>query len=246
MGRAGTGAGMGSGPRSPIQGGAAWQVRGGSIAVDRPAVMGIVNLTPDSFSDGGRFRDLEEAVDVAHAMVAEGAVVVDVGGESTRPGAQEVTVAEELARVLPFIERMAGRLGAPIAIDTRKAAVARAALDAGAAVVNDVSGLGFDPAMGDVVAEAGAGVVLMHMRGDPAGMAALARYARVGQEVADELRIAVALARTAGIRDDAVVLDPGLGFAKNAGHSLQLLADLSALRALGFPILVGPDRKSVV
>lgn len=221
-----------------------WKVRGGVIPADRPSVMGIINLTPDSFSDGGRFRSVDEAVDAAHAMVEAGAALVDVGGESTRPGAPAVPAAEELGRIVPFLERVAGRLGVPVSVDTRKAVVARAAVEMGAAVVNDVSGLRFDPSLAEVVAESGAGVVLMHARGDPSDMADFARYTRIGEEVAAELGVAVDHARRAGIADDAIVLDPGLGFAKNAGHSLALLSDLGPLRALGFPLLVGPSRKS--
>lgn len=219
-------------------------MRGGAIRTDRPAVMGIVNLTPDSFSDGGRYRDVEQAVDAAHAMVEAGAALIDVGGESTRPGASPVPAEEELARILPFLERVSTGLGVPLSVDTRKATVARGALEAGVAVVNDVSGLAFDPNMAGVVAESGAGVVLMHMRGDPVDMARFAHYAHVGSEVAAELRVTVDRARRAGIADDAVVLDPGIGFAKDAGQSLALLSDMAPLRALGFPILVGPSRKS--
>ena len=206
--------------------------------------MGIVNLTPDSFSDGGRYRDVQEAVDAAHAMVEAGAALIDVGGESTRPGSSPVPAEEELERILPFLERVSTGLGVPVSVDTRKAVVARGALEAGAAVVNDVSGLAFDPSMADLVADTGAGVVLMHMRGDPSDMARFARYSDVGSEVAAELLAAVGRARSAGIDDDAVVLDPGIGFAKDASQSLALLADLAPLRALGFPILVGPSRKS--
>jgi dihydropteroate synthase len=206
--------------------------------------MGIVNLTPDSFSDGGRYRDVEEAADAAFAMVEAGAALVDVGGESTRPGATPVDPDEELRRVLPFVERVSGRLGVPLSVDTRKARVARAAVDAGAAVINDVSGLAYDDGMAAVAAETGAGLVLMHMRGVPEDMASFARYERVGHEVARELSGAVARARDAGVADEALVVDPGIGFAKSAEQSLALLADLSPLRALGFPILVGPSRKS--
>lgn len=211
---------------------------------NRPLVMGILNLTPDSFSDGGRFRDADEAADAAYAMVDAGAALVDVGGESTRPGADAVSAEGELARILPFLERVGGCLGVPLSVDTRKAAVARVALEAGASVINDVSALAFDPELAGVVADSGAGVVLMHMRGDPSDMAGRARYAHVGREVAAELRGAVERARRGGVADGAVVVDPGIGFAKDARHSLALLSDLEELRALGFPIMVGPSRKS--
>jgi dihydropteroate synthase len=220
-----------------------WRIAGGSLPLQGPAVMGILNLTPDSFSDGGRVRDTEHALDLALAMAEDGAAVVDVGGESTRPGAKPVAVEEELRRVLPFLERAAAELPVPLSIDTRRSAVARAALDAGAAVVNDVSGLAHDRAMGDVVADAGAGLVLMHMRGDPTTMVGLARYGSVSRDVAAELSMAIVRARAAGIPDESVVVDPGIGFAKETKHSLALLGDLGPVLALGFPVMVGPSRK---
>lgn len=215
------------------------------MALDRPVLMGIVNLTPDSFSDGGRFPDLSAALDHARGLVEAGAHILDVGGESTRPGALEVPEEEERARILPFL-REASEFGVPLSVDTRKASVARAALDAGAVVVNDVSGLAFDPEMAPLVAEAGAGAVLMHMRGDPATMTGLARYDAVGREVARELEAAVSRARAAGIPDDALVVDPGLGFAKTPEQTLALLGDLSPVVDLGFPVLVGPSRKRFI
>jgi len=215
------------------------------MALDRPVLMGIVNLTPDSFSDGGRFPDLSAALDHARGLVEAGAHILDVGGESTRPGALEVPEEEERARILPFL-REASEFGVPLSVDTRKASVARAALDAGAVVVNDVSGLAFDPEMAPLVAEAGAGAVLMHMRGDPATMTGLARYDAVGREVARELEVAVSRARAAGIPDDALVVDPGLGFAKTPEQTLALLGDLSPVVDLGFPVLVGPSRKRFI
>lgn len=221
-----------------------WTASGRLIALDRPVVMGILNLTPDSFSDGGEFSTPEGAVERGERMVAEGAGIVDVGGESTRPGADRVDPAEELDRILPVVTRLASRLSVPISIDTRKARVARAALAAGASIVNDVSALGFDPEMVDVVAESGAGVVLMHMRGSPLDMQERAQYQDVVGEVVSELRRAVARAETGGIRREAIVVDPGIGFAKTATHSLRLLGRLERLGELGLPILVGPSRKS--
>ena len=206
--------------------------------------MGILNLTPDSFSDGGLVRDVDHALERARAMVGAGADLIDVGGESTRPGADAVTVEEELARVLPFLFAAASALGVPLSIDTRRAAVARAAIDAGAAVVNDVSGLGHDPEMGALIAERGVGVVLMHMRGDPASMMERASYRDLLGEVRSELGAAAERALRAGVRPGRVVLDPGLGFAKNAQQSLILLRRLDELGSLGFPLLVGPSRKS--
>jgi len=245
-GTGGTGVEAGVGPPSRTQAAEVWRARGREVPLRHPAVMGIVNLTPDSFSDGGRHGDVERALDAAAAMVAAGAALVDVGGESTRPGAESVPLRVELDRVLPFLERAVTRLDVPITVDTRKAEVARAALEVGAWAVNDVSGLLFDPRMAEVVAEAGAGVVLMHMRGVPADMTRHADYDDVGAEVAAELGTRLARARAAGIPDAAVVVDPGIGFAKTAAHSLALLGDLGHVRALGFPILVGPSRKSFI
>ncbi len=225
---------------------AEWLVRGGRVALDRPVVMGIVNLTPDSFSDGGRFRGVEHALDEAEAMVHAGAGLVDVGGESTRPGAATVSVDEETARILPFVEGARDRLSVPVSVDTRKAEVARRALEAGAAIVNDVSALAHDSEMARVVAEAEAGVVLMHMRGEPATMAGYAEYGDVVGEMVSELRGALARAHEAGIEEERIVLDPGIGFAKAAGQSFTVLAGLARLCALGYPVLVGPSRKSFI
>jgi dihydropteroate synthase len=211
-----------------------------------PAVMGVLNITPDSFSDGGRFLDPDRAVDHALAMEAAGATIIDVGGESTRPGASPVSAEEELDRVLPVIEALEGRLKSPISIDTRKAVVASAALDEGAAIVNDVSGLTFDPAMAYAVANAGAGLIVMHMRGVPATMNGLARYRDVVAEVRAFLERQTRLALAAGVLRSRIIVDPGLGFAKNARHNLELMGGLSELGALGYPILVGASRKRFV
>jgi dihydropteroate synthase len=206
--------------------------------------MGILNLTPDSFSDGGTLPDLDATLSRAEHMVAEGAGMLDIGGESTRPGAAPVSPQEELDRVVPFFEAVRGRLDVPLSVDTRKAEVARAAVAAGAQVVNDVSGLFHDADMASVVAEAGAGVVLMHMRGDPSTMASLAEYEHLLDEVADELERSVRRAVAEGIRREAIVVDPGIGFAKTAEQSLALLGDLKSIHGLGLPVLVGPSRKS--
>jgi dihydropteroate synthase len=211
-----------------------------------PAVMGVLNVTPDSFSDGGCFLDPDRAVAHAFAMEAAGATIIDVGGESTRPGASPVSAEEELDRVLPVIEALEGRLKSPISIDTRKAVVASAALDEGAAIVNDVSGLTFDPAMAHAVANAGAALVVMHMRGVPATMNGLARYHDVVAEVRAFLERQTRLALSAGVRRSRIIVDPGLGFAKNARHNLELMGGLSELGALGYPILVGASRKRFV
>ncbi len=211
-----------------------------------PFLMGVVNVTPDSFSDGGRFLGRDAAVAHAERLVAEGADLVDVGGESTRPGAPEVPLHVEEQRVVPVIERLRQRgCKIPISVDTRKAAVARAALAAGADLVNDVSGLA-DPALRDLVAERRVPAVLMHMRGTPADMASRAVYADVVGEVERELSEALERAVRAGVPEDRILLDPGLGFAKTAEQSLALLAALPRLRRLGRPLLVGPSRKSFV
>ncbi len=211
-----------------------------------PFVMGIVNVTPDSFSDGGRFLDPGAASDQALRLAEEGADAVDIGGESTRPGAAPVGADEELRRVVPVVELLRSRgFPLPISVDTSKAAVARAALAAGADLVNDVRALA-DPELARAVAEARVPVVLMHMRGTPADMASRATYRDVVAEVRDELAVAVGRAEAAGVARERVMVDPGIGFAKTAEQSLAVLAGLSALRALGCPILVGPSRKSFI
>jgi len=211
-----------------------------------PFLMGIVNATPDSFSDGGRFLDADAAVAHALRLAEEGADLVDVGGESTRPGAPPVPEAEELRRVVPIVERLRARgFSLPISVDTAKGGVARAALAAGADLVNDVSGLA-DPDLGSAVAAAGAPIVLMHMRGTPADMQTRADYGDVVAEVAAELEGALARAVAAGIARERTIVDPGIGFAKTAEQSVELLARVGDLRRLGRPLLVGPSRKSFI
>lgn len=207
-------------------------------------VMGIVNVTPDSFSDGGRYLDPGRAAAHGAALAEAGAAILDVGGESTRPGADEVAVDEEIRRVVPVVRRLADA-GHLVSVDTRKAAVARAALDAGAVMVNDVSGLS-DPEMASAVAAARAGLVVMHMRGTPATMQQDTRYEDVVGEVLLGLARAVADALEAGVEEARVVVDPGIGFAKTAEQNLVLLRRLPALLALGRPILVGPSRKAFI
>ena len=228
-----------------------WRVRGRDVVLDRPLVLGVVNVTPDSFSDGGRFATAEDAVRHGVRLAEEGADGLDVGGESTRPqGARPVDAAEERRRVVPVIAALRERLpGTVISVDTVKAETAAAALDAGADVVNDVSGFRLDPALAVLAAERGAGVVLMHSRGGVSDMATFAHAeygADVVEEVAAELGESVSRARAAGVRDEAVVLDPGIGFAKRSEHSLALLAALPRLARLGFPLLVGVSRKRFV
>jgi dihydropteroate synthase len=224
-----------------------WKLSGGRVlelgAVTR--VMGILNVTPDSFSDGGLHLDVRAATAHGEAMVREGADLIDVGGESTRPGAPEVPADEEIRRVVPVIHALLP-LGVPISIDTRKAAVARAALEAGAVVVNDVSGLRFDPELADTVRRSGAGLVVMHSRGTPGDMADNPGYHDVVREVAEELQQACGRAEAAGIDPGAIVIDPGLGFAKTAEHNLTLIRQLDRLVALGRPVLVGGSRKSFI
>ncbi len=209
----------------------------------RTLVMGVVNVTPDSFSDGGVRFDPARAVDDGLRMISEGADILDVGGESTRPGAVELPADEELRRVLPVVERFAAT-GLTVSIDTYKAIVAREALACGASIVNDISGFLFDPALPGVVAETGAAVVLMHNRGRSRDMYKEAHYQNVGEEIRSELAAAIGRAGAAGVAPTAIVIDPGLGFAKRAEHSFAALASLGGLRSLDRPILCGPSRKS--
>ena len=210
----------------------------------RTLVMGIVNVTPDSFSDGGVCLDPDRAADHAQEMEAAGADLLDIGGESTRPGAAALSVEEELARVVPVLDRLAGRVRVPVSIDTYKAEVARIALDHGAAIVNDISGLLYDPALAAVVAECGAALVLMHNRGRARDMYREAAYGDVGVEVAGELGDRIAAAIEAGVARSRIIIDPGLGFAKRAEHTYAALVALGRLALLDRPMLVGPSRKS--
>jgi len=207
-------------------------------------VMGVVNVTPDSFSDGGALLDPQRAVDVAVQMVADGADILDVGGESTRPGAQPLPASAELERVLPVIERLTAAVRVPISIDTYKAEVADAAIGAGASIVNDVSGLRYEPALGKVVARHGAALILMHTRGRSSEMYRYASYHDVVAEVLDELRESMAFAAGAGVPRDRVLVDPGLGFAKEPAHSYEVLARLDEFAGLGRPLVVGASRKA--
>ncbi|MGE3277458.1 MAG: dihydropteroate synthase [Vicinamibacterales bacterium] len=210
----------------------------------RTLVMAVVNVTPDSFSDGGTSLDPERALAHALELEAEGADLLDVGAESTRPGSAGVDEAEELARIVPVLDRLAKAVRIPISVDTTKAAVAERALGAGACLVNDVSALGYNRDLGAIVARHGAALVLMHMRGRPRDMYREARYDDVAADVARELSDAVARALAAGVDPARLVLDPGLGFAKQPRHSYAALAGLDRLAALGRPLLVGPSRKS--
>jgi dihydropteroate synthase len=208
-----------------------------------PALMGVVNVTPDSFSDGGEFLDADLAVEHALALVHDGADLLDVGGESTRPGALPVSPEEELARVMPVIERLVERVSVPISIDTMKADVAAAAIDAGASFVNDVSALRNDARMAEVVARARVPVCLMHMLGDPRTMQDEPRYEDVAAEVIAFLRERAQAAERAGIAPASICVDPGIGFGKTLEHNLTLLRRLGEIVALGYPVLVGVSRK---
>jgi dihydropteroate synthase len=219
--------------------------RGRSLELEPFAVMAILNVTPDSFYAPSRRASAEAARDAALAALANGADLVDIGGESTRPGSEYVSLDEELSRVLPAVEAIRAESEAPISVDTRKAEVARACLAAGADIVNDISGLG-DPAMARVAAESGAALVLMHMKGRPATMQEAPSYVDCPREVADFLRAAALEAEAAGIPRDGIVLDPGVGFGKRLEDNLALIDRLPELCGLGYPVLVGLSRKSFV
>jgi dihydropteroate synthase len=207
-------------------------------------IMGVLNVTPDSFSDGGQFLDADAAVEHGLRLTAEGADILDVGGESTRPGADPVSEDEELRRVVPVIERLASDGRARLSIDTTKVAVARAALDAGASLVNDVSAFRFDPGMAALVAEAGVGCCLMHMLGEPRTMQEDPRYDDVVSEVKAFLEERLAFAVSEGVDEECVWLDPGIGFGKTVEHNLELLRRLDEIVAIGRPVVVGTSRKS--
>jgi dihydropteroate synthase len=222
-----------------------WRCCDRRIPLARTLVMGIVNVTPDSFSDGGLWFDAERAVAHGLELIAEGADLLDVGGESTRPGAEEIDEAEELRRVLPVIRALAARGGVPVSVDTRRPAVARAAVEAGACIINDILPFEGDAAMAAAVRETGAGAVLMHMRGTPQTMAGLAVYDDVVAEVCASLRAALGYAEAQGIARDRVLIDPGVGFAKTSAHNVALLAATARLARLA-PVLVGASRKRFI
>ncbi len=215
--------------------------RGQFFRSKRTLLMGILNVTPDSFSDGGRYLDAQRAVERGLAMVAEGADLIDIGAESSRPGSEPVTEAEEMARLMPVLESLRSKTDVPISIDTQKPNVARRSFEAGAAVLNDIRGLR-DPEMLQVAAESRASVVLMHMRGTPRTMQRDTAYGDVVSDVGKFLRLQAMAARQAGIEEIAV--DPGLGFGKSAKQNFEILARLREIEALGFPVLIGPSRKS--
>ena len=217
----------------------------GVLSLPDPAVMGILNVTPDSFSDGGRFGDLDTARRHAERMALEGAAIIDIGGESTRPGADDVSEAQELDRVLPMIEAIGNTVDVPISIDTSKAAVMRQAVAAGAAMINDVLAL-LEPGALDAAVELGVPVCLMHMQGRPRSMQESPKYADVTSEVTGFLDDRVKRCVAAGVSRDQIIVDPGFGFGKSHAHNVELLANLRQLRALGLPVLVGLSRKSTL
>jgi len=208
--------------------------------------MGILNVTPDSFSDGRLYQRPAAAVRRGLQMAEDGADLIDVGGESTRPGARAVSLAEELRRVIPVIERLASKLRVPISADTSKAAVAREAIRAGASLINDVTALRGDPGMAEVVAEGRSGLVLMHMQGVPRSMQRRPRYREVVSDVAEFLRASAARAEAAGIARPRILIDPGLGFGKTVAHNLALMRALGDFVGLGYPVVIGPSRKSFI
>ena len=226
-------------------GGMLWKIGGRTVDLSQRAmVMGVLNVTPDSFSDGGKFFTAEKAIEQGMRMAAEGAQIIDVGGESTRPGAESVSAEEELARVLPVIEKLREMTPAFISIDTSKASVARRALEAGASIINDVTGGRADPEIMKLAAQEEAAIVLMHMQGTPRTMQKDPRYDNVISEVADFFRQQYACALECGIDSMAIAFDPGIGFGKTVAHNLSLLANLSRLRVHDRPIVVGVSRKS--
>jgi dihydropteroate synthase len=216
------------------------------VSFDTTAVMGILNVTPDSFSDGGQWVDLDHAVNHGVDMAAEGAAIIDVGGESTRPGAEVVEEAEELERVVPVVEALVRRVDVPVSIDTRKPEVARRTLEVGASIVNDTRGEDHDSSLDRTAADAGAALILVHSRGSSATMAKLTRYRDVVAEVAAWLRQRAHEAQLNGVSRDAIVVDPGYGFAKTTAQSLELLRGIDVLLDVGYPLLVGTSRKSFI
>lgn len=210
---------------------------------ERTLVMGVLNMTPDSFSDGGKYYQPEAAIERALAMEEEGAEVLDIGGESTRPGAEETSAAEELDRILPVLKGLRGRLKIPVSVDTRRAAVAEIAIRAGAEIINDISGLRTDARLAEIVAKNGVGLILMHMRGEPRTMQRGPFARDVMSDVVSGLRESVAMARKAGVARTQIILDPGIGFGKSYAQNYELIEKLPRLAALGYPLLVGTSRK---
>jgi len=227
----------------------AWHIKDRTLPIgERTLIMGVLNVTPDSFSDGGQFLTIDNALAHAEQMIAEGADIIDVGGESTRPGGEPVSIDEEIERVVPVIKALVRTSDTPISVDTTKSEVARAALDAGAAIVNDISALRFDFYVADAVARAGAGLVLMHSRGTPATMHRLPPVADIMDEVTSSLRASVHMAERRGVKRESIVIDPGIGFGKSQEQNLELIAKLDQLIAAfpEYPLLIGTSRKSFI
>jgi dihydropteroate synthase len=223
-----------------------WKTAQRNLSLERPLIMGILNVTPDSFSDGNLFVNPQRAIDRALELAEAGADIIDIGGESTRPGAPPVTADDEMARVIPVISGLAGKVPCALSIDTWKSSVAHAAMAAGAEIINDISGFTFDRQMAAIAAQTGAGVVLMHTRGTPQEMQANTAYDDLMEEIMASLRHSVALAGEAGVNRHCMAIDPGIGFGKVAGHNLEILRRLREFTSLGLPILVGPSRKSFI
>jgi len=226
-----------------------WRIARRSLSYgERTLVMGILNVTPDSFSDGGKFLSLDRALAHAERMIAEGADLIDVGGESTRPGSEFVSEQQEIDRVIPVIERLSSNSSIPISIDTTKSTVARAALNAGAEIVNDISGLRFDSAIADEAARTGAGLVLMHSRGTPKDMQQLPPVSNIISEVVDGLRESVRIANQHGVANENIAIDPGIGFGKTVEQNIELIAKLDQIaRQLAmFPFMIGTSRKAFI
>ena len=223
-----------------------WKLKSSVLSLKHPLMMGILNVTPDSFYDGGRFWRRDQALEQAFRLVEEGADFLDVGAESTRPGAQAISAEEELDRLLPVLEILLTEVSVPISVDTTKAAVAKRVLELGAQIINDVSGLGADSEMAEVVREFEAGLILMHRRGTPETMQSFAQYQDVTEEVTRELGAGIYFAEDKGIDPEKIVIDPGIGFAKTAEQSLELIERLNELKRFGRPIVIGPSRKSFI
>ncbi len=222
-----------------------WRHRSGEIVLDRTHVMGVLNVTPDSFSDGGRYLAPEAAIQRGLEIAEQGASILDVGGESTRPGSASVSAEEEWRRIDPVLRGVVRKIDIPISIDTRKPDVADKALERGATIINDVTGLS-DPRMARLASKAHAGVVVMHMQGDPATMQQAPRYTNVAEEVRDFLAARAKAAMAAGIEREAIAVDPGIGFGKTVDHNLNLLRNLERIASLGHPVVVGVSRKSFI
>ncbi len=224
-----------------------FRIKGGELELgQRTLLMGVLNVTPDSFSDGGLYFDRQLAIERALQMVEEGADIIDIGGESTRPFSEPTPLEEELRRVIPVIEAVAPKISIPISIDTYKAKVAFEALQAGASIVNDISGFRFDPEMVKIVAESGAGLIVMHIKGTPKTMQLDPHYDDVMDEIKSYLKESIEKAESEGVHPESIVVDPGIGFGKKLHHNLEIFRRLNELEELGKPILVGPSRKSFI